>query len=459
MTPLADSTETTRLDSWKEIAKHLGRDVRTAIRWERDRGLPVHRLPGGRRSAVFAYRAEIDGWLRGRPEVAHAASADTARAVSSGPMKGRRLSVRQLAGAGLLLVVVAATGVWASHIGRGGASFVPQVDRLELEDWAVVARSSDGALLWRFATPARVRRDVIGSAASPWNAIADLDGDGRPEAIASVPLSATGDAFSLQDELYVFSSTGSVLWRQRLTDQLTFRGGTFGPPWGAGHVAVYRAGGQVRIAWSQAHRLWWPSMLVTLDPVGRRLGTFVHSGSIRALRVEEASNRPAIVIGGVANAFRAAFLAVVDGSSVAGHGPVPAGSPYECLDCAPGGPLRYFLFPPSDICSANGNPYNTINYIVVGDAGDVEVHTRESDSSIPTAEMIFRFSLNFELLDARSADSWRAHEVLERAGKLDHNVASCPWYRNPPPVREWNPSGRWVDLHPVAGPSPKVAQH
>jgi len=27
-----------RLDSWKEIARHLRRDVTTAIRWERDRG-------------------------------------------------------------------------------------------------------------------------------------------------------------------------------------------------------------------------------------------------------------------------------------------------------------------------------------------------------------------------------------------------------------------------------------
>jgi len=33
-----------RLESWKEIAAYLGRDVRTAQRWERLGGLPVHRL-------------------------------------------------------------------------------------------------------------------------------------------------------------------------------------------------------------------------------------------------------------------------------------------------------------------------------------------------------------------------------------------------------------------------------
>src|SRR5574340_735919 len=52
-----------RLDSWKELADYLGREVRTVIRWEKDKQLPVHRVPGGRRQAVFAYTDEIDAWL------------------------------------------------------------------------------------------------------------------------------------------------------------------------------------------------------------------------------------------------------------------------------------------------------------------------------------------------------------------------------------------------------------
>ena len=53
-----------RIDGWKEIARYLGRDVTTAIRWERQKGLPVHRVPGGKRQAVFCYAREIDAWLR-----------------------------------------------------------------------------------------------------------------------------------------------------------------------------------------------------------------------------------------------------------------------------------------------------------------------------------------------------------------------------------------------------------
>jgi TolB-like protein/Tfp pilus assembly protein PilF len=55
-----------RLDSWKEIAAFLGRADRTVKRWETDRRLPVHRVPGGGRSAVFAYSNELADWLKGR---------------------------------------------------------------------------------------------------------------------------------------------------------------------------------------------------------------------------------------------------------------------------------------------------------------------------------------------------------------------------------------------------------
>lgn len=51
-----------RLDGWKSIARHLGRDERTVKRWEA-RGLPVHRVPGGARAPVYAVVGEIDRWL------------------------------------------------------------------------------------------------------------------------------------------------------------------------------------------------------------------------------------------------------------------------------------------------------------------------------------------------------------------------------------------------------------
>jgi Tfp pilus assembly protein PilF len=53
-----------RLDSWKEIAAFFGRDERTVKRWEKERGLPVYRVPGSSRGGVFAYAEELAEWLQ-----------------------------------------------------------------------------------------------------------------------------------------------------------------------------------------------------------------------------------------------------------------------------------------------------------------------------------------------------------------------------------------------------------
>ena len=55
-----------RLESWKEIASYLRRDKRTVQRWEKEYGLPVHRLQLNTGSTVYAYTAELDGWYAER---------------------------------------------------------------------------------------------------------------------------------------------------------------------------------------------------------------------------------------------------------------------------------------------------------------------------------------------------------------------------------------------------------
>jgi hypothetical protein len=51
--------------SWKEIAEYLERDVRPCHRWERELGLPIHRIEDtSLRSRIFAYKKEIDKWLK-----------------------------------------------------------------------------------------------------------------------------------------------------------------------------------------------------------------------------------------------------------------------------------------------------------------------------------------------------------------------------------------------------------
>jgi Tol biopolymer transport system component len=65
-TPQSASPPEDRLDSWKEIAAYLNRDVTTVQRWEKREGMPVHRHLHDRIGSVYASRAELDAWVRSR---------------------------------------------------------------------------------------------------------------------------------------------------------------------------------------------------------------------------------------------------------------------------------------------------------------------------------------------------------------------------------------------------------
>jgi len=95
-----------RLESWKEIAAYLGRDVRTVQRWERRERLPIHRLHHSKLSSVYAYTSELDEWRSGREP-------GTATEATDGPevpYASRRVRVAVIAlAAGLAL---AAGMVW-----------------------------------------------------------------------------------------------------------------------------------------------------------------------------------------------------------------------------------------------------------------------------------------------------------------------------------------------------------
>ena len=65
-TPQSASPLEDRLDSWKEIAAYLKRDVTTVQRWEKLEGMPVHRHLHARYGSVYASRAELNAWMRSR---------------------------------------------------------------------------------------------------------------------------------------------------------------------------------------------------------------------------------------------------------------------------------------------------------------------------------------------------------------------------------------------------------
>src|SRR5688572_30476300 len=55
-----------RLDSWKEIAAYMRRDVTTVQRWEKREGMPVHRHVHDKMGSIYAFKTDLDAWARRR---------------------------------------------------------------------------------------------------------------------------------------------------------------------------------------------------------------------------------------------------------------------------------------------------------------------------------------------------------------------------------------------------------
>ena len=55
------------LSGWKDIAKHLGKGVRTVQRYESSMGLPIRRPAGHQRGSVIATKSELNAWVSASP--------------------------------------------------------------------------------------------------------------------------------------------------------------------------------------------------------------------------------------------------------------------------------------------------------------------------------------------------------------------------------------------------------
>ncbi len=168
-TPLAGNRPPSdRLDSWKEIAAYLSRDVTTVQRWEKREDMPVHRHVHDRLGSVYAFRAELDAWARRRTILDEGTekSRGDAEGLASGPrpaLPARRHRV--FLALGLLGAVLLVTGVlWVVRSRAGahdallsGARFQQLTDFEGVEQAAAISR--DGRFV-AFLSDREGRMDV-----------------------------------------------------------------------------------------------------------------------------------------------------------------------------------------------------------------------------------------------------------------------------------------------------------
>ncbi|HEX4811686.1 MAG TPA: hypothetical protein VFV66_02895 [Nonomuraea sp.] len=417
-----------RLGSWKEIASYVGRDARTVARWEKERGFPVRRLPGGPRSSVFAYTDEIDVWMRG----ASAAAEPTANPPTVVPAidppilpPPRNAKYWLLAAAIVLLAgLVLMSYPWGRRL---------VITDIQAEGTEVSALSG-GTRLWSHHLDLPVRFAPVPQQYQ----IADVDDDGAADAVAAVHVrSAERDAARL---LY-FTSEGALRWQQTLEQSVVYGSETYAGPWGSGPVIVQKGSTGTRVVWATHHYTWWPAVVAMIDRDGYVRGRFMHPGWITAMHALPADR---IVLAGISNEHDSDVVAVLDDESWPGAAPPGGDAAFACRGCPEGRPLRYFIVPRTELNALAGTP--RLQAHIHSLAGGITVRTYQNGNDAGGGELILEFAPDMTPIRARMSDAyWTWHHRMETEGRVRHSADACPDRRGVE-LREWRRGAGWSRL-------------
>jgi hypothetical protein len=433
-------------------------------RWEARLHLPVRRLKSEAGDVVYAFAHELEAWRDERtrlgddPAAADECPVDAEHSVEdvhddepsakdTSSLREEKPVTRWMRAPRRWLAVAAFGGLVLVAYAAWSRLQPVAVSEAALTGSSITARDASGKTVWTYPVGYRLVpyegvRNRRARNASSTPAVADINGDGRAEVIAVIGR-ATGQSEVPTQEVVCLSNTGELLWRYQPDVVLTFGDRTFGPPWVVSDIAI-AGSGRTRTIWiSFVHSVWWPSLLVRLDPTGAATIALVNSGAIYALSVLPAAQGTRVLAAGVNNGWKAAMLAVVDETGPMRISPQAPGGSFFCTSCQGGEPDHYILLPPTEYCLRDSAmpQYNWVNDVLI-DGSTRQVPVIESEQ----LNMISFYTFSPDSNTVRSftmADGAESvHQRLEATGVLDHPFRECP-LRKQAEVRYAHGLGEW----------------
>lgn len=400
------------LSSWKEIAAYLGVSVRAAQSWERDRGLPVRRLPGGR-GRVFASVADLDTWKRSGDGAGIllelATSPVAATPVLVVPKAGRRALLA------LLVVLVLALAL--------GARFLRPVDPVScrLEPHSLVVMDGDGHVLWHRVFPYELTEVLSPNPGLSSSWVGDLAGDGHAEVLfyPRGTLPAGGSP-----PLICYAPSGRERWRFVPSRRVATRTASFEPVYMVSQFVVgrVRPNGPLRIVVASSHYLHAPSQIALLDADGHVLREYWHYGQLNHLAMADLNGdgKSEIYAAGISNAWNAATLVVLDPETFGGASQESEHPDAQLLGFPPARELARIILPRSCL-NRERHQYNGVNELYAQD-GTITVDTGEMfGNGISFGSVIHHFNGTLTSHRVTISDGY-ANEY----GKVPPALRNCP---------------------------------
>ncbi len=382
-----------QLTSWKETADYLGVNVRTAQRWEQEKGLPVKRA-SGERGRVMAIPEELDRWKAAN--LAH-------QNVWSNLHFLRGYSIA--ASAALLIVSGVALGGWLLSQRVGPPA------RLRVEDKEIVVSDAEGRERWRYAFAEPITPDSPRTASWFGHLQPNKNMDTlfvlHPAKLANAKLLCFTERGKLQWEF----NAGKLVSDGRIQYPTVYFINSF-------KVLPASKESAQEIVLSANHGWSYPDQVAVLDPAGKLIGEYWHSGHLSAMETGrfESNGALSVALAGVDNGRRRATVVFLDPNNVHGSS-VEDDDGYNLRGFGPGTETAIVWFERSCINEASENfNYATEISSVPGGLQVVVMESRENE-----AYVIYVLDKDLNVTYVEVSSGFKAlHRRLEEAGRLKH---------------------------------------
>lgn len=329
----------TKFDSWKEISCYLDRHITTCQRWEEEFGLPVHRFDGSSRARVFAFKEEIDIWLKER---------EGKRKKS---FKSLFIMILFSTTIALLLLTLIKPSSRAADFKIQGSKLII-LDERQREMWDYETGINDLEPEGLYRTHFQERRIISEIHFLPYIIFKDINGDHHREILFTYQTDT-----SEEDILICFDKKGEMLWKYKVGEKKIFGEKTYTDNyWISGFDIVNIDNrGSPEIIIIANHKSFFPSQIVILNSKGKLVGKYWNSGHLKDFIIIDLDNDGVneIILSGINEEWNKPCGVILDYSSFDGVSPQTQDY-YKCSDVRSHREEYYFLMPINAVDSIIG---------------------------------------------------------------------------------------------------------
>ncbi|MCJ7582913.1 MAG: VCBS repeat-containing protein [Candidatus Aminicenantes bacterium] len=432
------------LSSWKEIAVFLDCDVRTCQRWEKTLGLPVRRFDESSRSSVFAYKEELDGWLK--TKLNHVSSDQKA------------LAKKKLWQKRFFLVVPSALIILSLFFLMLFRDAQPA--DFKIVNSKLVILNEKGRELWTFDTELEnlsgedhyrqhfqtkkvlINDEKMREITWPRLRMSDIDNDNKIETLF-VP--HTPDNYG-EGLFYCFNHRGKIKWTFLLGEKIKYGKEIFADFTNIGFDSEdFNNDGYMEIILLSHAVQRFPTQLCILDHNGQKMGEYWNSGMLQDFVFFDLNGdgEKELIVSGMNNEYRKGCLVVFDPSNING-GSYQEEEYTKSEKLEKGTEKYYILFPQTDIAITN-SWYGNIRIMNFLNNGVLEL---EEYGTV----LFYHLNYNLEVINILDGHRFQElHAEAKRAGIIS-SVLNSDYIKNLlENVLYWNGS-TWVHEPAMSNP-------